>query len=572
LVDSFITIGMNICPTALCKSGWEKFRAWCAVHPFWTLTLLTLAALAPFLAKPFNIDDPLFVWAAQQVWGHPLTPYGLEVNWFGFSQPMWAVMANPPLMAYYLAGAAAIFGWNELGLHVACLLPAVAVVLGTYRLAQHFCRWPFFAGVVTLFAPGFLVSATTVMCDVLMLAFWIWAAIFWVEGLKQNAPRKLLLAGAFTALAVLTKYNGVCLIPLLAAYAWLEKRRVGQWGLFLLIPLAVLGIEEYLTYKFYGHPHFLTSNQYAQDHQVFHGLGKLIEVFTALTFTGGCFAVALFCGPFLWRKNVQLWFIAGSVLAVALAAKGGMMANYSWLKGGSGLSIELQLTLWSAGGLCVLALGLADVRGQRDAGSWLLTLWVLGTFIFAAFIYWMVNGRVILPMAPAVAILVARKLEQNRQALPLRINASIAACVALSLAAAQADFQTAVKARESAEQVCVKYATSSGRVWFEGHWGFQYYMQAHGAWPLDINRRELQSGDILIIPFRNSNSSVPEDKKATQLEVFTVADFPWIATMCPQVCAGFYSQFFGPLPFAFGPVPPQVVVSYSLKGPEREAN
>src|ERR1700733_6004699 len=45
----------------------QRIRQWLAAHPRWTLTLLVAAALGPFLAKPFNIDDPLFIRLAQQV-------------------------------------------------------------------------------------------------------------------------------------------------------------------------------------------------------------------------------------------------------------------------------------------------------------------------------------------------------------------------------------------------------------------------------------------------------------------------------------------------------------------------
>ena len=58
----------------------EKTRRWWRAHPNWTLTLATLAALAPFLAKPFNMDDPLFIWAAHQIHLHPADPYGFDVE------------------------------------------------------------------------------------------------------------------------------------------------------------------------------------------------------------------------------------------------------------------------------------------------------------------------------------------------------------------------------------------------------------------------------------------------------------------------------------------------------------
>jgi 4-amino-4-deoxy-L-arabinose transferase-like glycosyltransferase len=212
------------------KSQFHVVRDWCVAHPNLTLTLATVAALVPFLAKPFNLDEPLFIWAAKHIQSQPTDPYGFDVNWIGTQEPMWRAMMNPPLMSYYLALAAKLFGWSEIGLHFACLVFAVAVILGTHRLATNFCKWPMLAALGTLFAPAFMVSSTTVMCDVSMLAFWIWAIVFWTEGVKQSNFWKLFAAAALIGLATLTKFNGVCLIPLLAAFAWIERRSIGPWA------------------------------------------------------------------------------------------------------------------------------------------------------------------------------------------------------------------------------------------------------------------------------------------------------------------------------------------------------
>ena len=50
----------------------------------------------------------------------------------------------------------------------------------------------------------------------------------------------------------------------------------------------------------------------------------------------------------------------------------------------------------------------------QDSLSLLLLLWILGTMAFAGIVNWSVTGRNILPMLPAVAILVALRLEARR--------------------------------------------------------------------------------------------------------------------------------------------------------------
>src|ERR1035441_1740526 len=109
----------------------DRFRQWLRAHPRWTLCLLVSAALGPFLAKPFNLDDPLFIWLAQQVQVHPGDPFGFEVNWYGRVSPFWAITDNPPATGYYFAAVGNIFGWSEIGFHLGGLLAALAAILGT---------------------------------------------------------------------------------------------------------------------------------------------------------------------------------------------------------------------------------------------------------------------------------------------------------------------------------------------------------------------------------------------------------------------------------------------------------
>ena len=101
----------------------------------WVLVALTLLCLLPFSAKAFHIDDPVYLWTAKQIVEHPLNPYGFDINWSNTSLPMWEATPNPPFVCYYAALVGRIAGWSERALHLGFLLPALAAVLGTYRLA-----------------------------------------------------------------------------------------------------------------------------------------------------------------------------------------------------------------------------------------------------------------------------------------------------------------------------------------------------------------------------------------------------------------------------------------------------
>src|SRR5262249_41648259 len=260
--------------------------------------IVVIAALAPFLNKAFHIDDPLFLWIAQQISTHPGDPYGFTANWYVSSQPMFSIMQNPPLSSYYMALVASFLGWNEPAMHSAFLVPAVAAVLGTFFLARRLCNSPLLAALLLLFTPVFLVSATGIMCDVWLLALWVWSIECWMRGLEREISWLLLVASILVAAAALTKYFGVALVPLLGVYTLVRERRVTHRTLYLLIPILVIASYEAITKAKYGQGLFSNAmlvswNENAKPEQHFFQ-----QLFIGLSFAGGCLFGVVFHAPF----------------------------------------------------------------------------------------------------------------------------------------------------------------------------------------------------------------------------------------------------------------------------------
>src|SRR5438046_4790284 len=161
---------------------------------YFLLAALTVLCLVPFSGRAFHIDDTLFIWAAQNIIKHPFNPYGFQLIWDSTQVRMSEVTQNPPLASYYMALAGRVVGWSERALHLAFLLPTLALVLGMYLLAQKFTRSPLLVAFATLLTPGLLVSVSSTMCDPMMLAIWMWAAILWSGGLGPQ--RALFLAAS----------------------------------------------------------------------------------------------------------------------------------------------------------------------------------------------------------------------------------------------------------------------------------------------------------------------------------------------------------------------------------------
>ena len=514
------------------------------------LTAATLLCLLPFLGKAFHMDDPLFLWTAQQITHHPLDPYGYDLVWYFIQMHMWAVTKNPPLASYYAALIGSFAGWSERVMHAAFLIPAVALILGTYQLARRFTKYPLIAAAATLVAPVVMVSATSIMCDTMMLALWVWAAVFWIKGLDPPNPLYLATSGILIAACALTKYFGASLILLLLVYSLNRRRYRSLW--YLLIPIAALIQYQLWTESIYGQGLLSDAVSYASNEG--KDWGSVIgQSLMGLSFLGGCTLPALAFTSLLWRPK-QWLPITGTATFLALCVYLKWITLDAPVPDNYRGPISLQLAFYVTAGILVLALAIADLRRSRDADSLFLLLWITGTFLFATYLNWTINARSILPLIPAAGILIARRL-QTVKASRTAIAIPLAACAVLSLWITCGDAGFANSARQAAVMIHDKTQGQPGSVWFAGHWGFQYYMQQYGFRPYDQKNNLSQPGDTLIMPDNNSNLF-----EVSSNVIYHTIEIPMhrgVITQRNDRGAGFYSTVWGPLPFSFGPVPPE---------------
>jgi 4-amino-4-deoxy-L-arabinose transferase-like glycosyltransferase len=540
----------------------EPKRGLWRLAPLLFLIGITVICLLPFIGKAFNIDDPLFLWAAKNIQSNPSNPYGFNVNWYGFDMRMSEVTKNPPITSYYIAAVGSLFGWSEVALHLAFLLPAIGVVVGTYLIAEHFCKRPFVAALCSFLTPVFLVSSTSVMSDTMMLAFWVFAVYFWISGVERNSTVRLLLSSVFIPLCALTKYFGITLIPLLLLYSLVKERRLGTWALYLLISVAILAWYQWATHALYGRGLLLDAASYATEASSQFGKWSIPKVLVGLAFTGGCVLVVFFFTRLLWSTKAILGGAIATVLLTFLISSSKSIGAYSLPADSSTRwTIAIELGLFTICGISLLAVAVLDLVCHKNAESIFLFAWIVGTFIFAAFVNWTTNGRSILPMVPAAGILIIRRIERGGKlrtyASLKQLSVPLVGAAIISLAVTWGDTATADSARRAATLINGRYNTKTNNVWFQGHWGFQYYMELAGGRAIDLNKSRFAPNDIVVVPTNNTNLfAMPSEwsKLSTTIEVPSSG---WITTMQTQLGAGFYADVWGPLPFAVGDVPPE---------------
>jgi len=169
-------------------------------------------------------------------------------------------------------------------------------------------------------------------------------------------------------------------------------------------------------------------------------------------------------------------------------------------------------------------------------------------------------------MLPAGAILVIRRLNyfakesvsDNWQALWPLLPAAL-----ISFLVIWADYSIANIQRSAVNTVGVKLSNYKYQVTFQGHWGFQYYMESLGYKAVDFGVKP-SAGDAMVIPFNNTNLVVPKKDKFTLMGLIQEQPLGWLSVL-KFGYAGFYSSLWGPLPFFIGEIPPEEFFVYTVK-------
>lgn len=516
--------------------------------------ILPVLLLAPFLNKAVHIDDPLFIWTAQQVLETPLNPYGFVQNWYLSPQPMHEINQNPPLLGYYFAVVGGIFGWEEWKLHLAMLPWAMVASACVFLLARRFHLPALAASILWCIAPGVWVSSTTLMTDIPMVALWLLAMVVWLEGLDRSCNKWLACAGVLMALAIFMKYFAISLIPLLLVYTLAREQRIPKQIVWLGLPLVLLLGYELWTRYLYGVGHFFDAIFYAQSYEASIPVSKVEKTVTGLIFIGLSFVPIT-----LWLAWAGEWGIkGGKVLGWILASVAGaaiLLWGGLYTQGLHALPVQALLHGAVGFGTSLVALGVIAVSllRWRDPFALLMLCWLGGAFVFAAYLNHYVNVRVLLPLAPAL-ILVALRMTDGR--LPQAAFAGVCALgLGMGAVVTHGDYKLANAQRDAVEEI--GWLDLTEPLNFSGHWGFQYYMEQMGGEILNLNEVAIVPGQTVIVPENNTNVVSIRAELTEHTASMTVPVNAWASVMQPRLGAGFYSDVWGPLPYVLGPAMPE---------------
>lgn len=488
--------------------------------------LLSGVLLLPFIGKPFTIDDPLFLHAAEHVLADPLHPADFEQVWnSGDRQRLSEYWLGGTLPAYVLAPVAAL-GSREWVAHLYQLPLLCIFLMASVSFAARMGCDRMQAGAVGLLVasnPVTLAMAATCMPDVMAAAFAM-LGMDRVMAFRENFRlRDGVGAGVLLAFAILCR-GATAMLFAVAALLLLPgnfKRALAcLWPLgltALLVPAmsnsGVAGAFQQLT--------------------AIRNIPRNIVGFL-------CFQALT--GPLLayWLLISGRKFLAA---AAALLALGLAVAAVS-----SSANLQ-QYAVPAALGICFAAANLGLFREVPHALP--LALWLGSGLVAAPYVH--MAAKYLLPGVPAAALLIVlhgARLDPRRFRF---ITALLIAAGGITGTVIVAGDATLARSQRAAvDQFVAPRIRQGSAVWAGGQWAFLGYAQKAGARPLANTPPLPQPGDFIVVSRLDYYGKL--DSLPLRLDLVNVQrdDRCGVFVMNRRLSAGFYSNRFGYLPFALG--------------------
>jgi hypothetical protein len=509
-------------------------------------TFLAAVVTLANAAKPVVVDDAAYLAFARQIAARPFDPYGFELYWYTAPEPAMGVLC-PPVVPYWLGLGVAVVGDSPPLLKL-WMFPFVWLFAWSLRdLLRRFARGTERAALPLLMLSPAVLPTVNLMLDIPAVGLGLAALALFARACDRGSWRLAAAAGLAAGLAMQTKYTAL-LAPAALGWYGLTHRRAGLTALAGAVAAALFAGWELLIAAKYGVSHFLfhLAGQRSAGGPI-AWLGVKWGLLPGLLGGSGLLAVGvgLYAGRAVGLPGrVLVW--AAVLWTVGAAAVCLLPADRAVFRGGfkSDRGTPLASVVWRTAGAAALATAAGcaavllvrrckpfAVRRSRD--SWFVVGWVLlelaGYFALTPF---PAARRVIGPTI-ALGVLAARVVSRVSRARPGRRPPGwvVPFGVAAGVLTAALDIWDAYPEKVLAEQAAevVRDRPPGSRVWYAGHWGFQYYCERAGMRPA-FPGLAVAAGDYLVLPLHPDPDGFyrPDSANAWLLPP---ADAEWVAEL-----------------------------------------
>lgn len=434
------------------------------------------AIVLAFGNSAFRIDEPNMLALARQIAAEPLDPYGFEINWLGTSEPAFKILSNPPMLPYWLAGWASIFGWTEMSIRLAMLPFGLMLLYAGMRLAALFDAPPLWVAGAALASPVFVLSGILAMPDMPAAALGTLAVVAAIRYGRHGGWGVLVIGMLAAGAAPLFKYNAITLVAPLAVLTAISAER--RWGRLLLAASPAVGLILWsaISAHWYGEPHMVASARFQSD-----GSNPNIVAFLLPMIGLAVIPFPLLTSGSSRRRGLRIALVGGAAIAGSL---GGWLLEYP-------VYAVLLIGLGTAlGAHAIVVAAESALSGRHDGWERMaLGAWIAANLLLQ-FRLLLLATRYLLPIVIPIAVLL---WTGRRRPSGLRTVALIIAG-AFALALASGDARQGNLYREA-----VRELPADVDLLFDGHWGLQHYAEKRGGRSVEGDETTiLDQGQLLI--------------------------------------------------------------------------
>jgi hypothetical protein len=499
--------------------------------------------MLPFLGKAPVVDEESYLFMANAIADHPLSPYDWWRNW----QPWGAEavgssfhFAHPPLHLWWMCFWKALVGEGPQLRFLAAAPWVLLFGISAAKLAEHCTRNPRLALGLCLSSPVLLLGLHDgLMIDLGTLALSTASVALYRGALEKRGElnsQQVLYAGLLLGCAASYKYPALVLVPLFLLHLW----RMGLLGKSSRLWLGfggVFGALQLFLWATYGELHLLAALESATELDrsgiLERGAGMLVRLGFAISPF-----VLLACASL--RRLLLPGALLGT-LCLLLLGRGDL---------GTGGTLFL-LALASTGG----ALGLRAAssilprtsprRRQHDREDGLLLGgWAFLVLLSIVLAHNHADSRYLLPAILPLSLLLVRSGNKEPGAKQwIRLGAI--AWAAMALVVALGDYRLA----QATNALSVHIAKDTAPARFSAEWTARYRLEKEG-WDFWHPTEDLAPGERVLILSNGGSASPPKDGLLL-VEYASTGHFP-VRTLDWRVDAGYHSEQLGRLPVAWG--------------------
>jgi hypothetical protein len=426
------------------------------------------------------------------------------------------------------------------------------------------------------------------MLDVPALALSLASISLFMSACDGGRWGRVVIAGLLAGLAVQTKQTSVTAVAVLLAYGMLFAR-IRMALLAAAVATVVFVGWELLMFLQYGDSHFLYARAVRAGIVSLRGIGLLGLGFLSLL--GGLAPVAAPLG--LLGLPGRRWLVPGSILLASLAfaaiplfsaesiphlhmspqLKGAPPEQYVFTALGCGVLLVALAVGWrllaEPGGSGEVTGGAVSDLPETDASTArridpFLLGWLLIELLGCYAIWTYLASRHLIRLALVLLLLCGRAAAASQSAGGVRraLRWVVAWGVGVGLLFYAADLSDALARRgavlRAADQLAARGVDPEReRVWYLGHWGFQFYAESLGMEPVVPGSSRLEAGDWLVAPDGVSRQPVWIPTTRVTREALVESRSPWPWSSIPSLYAG-------PIPLRSQPEAQLVVSIYRV--------